>query len=319
MLDRVGALTGVSRLQESQSYVTVTFTGTPGTIIPKGTHLSATLLPYSRYITFKDTETDSTGVATVVAHFEKPGANPIVAGSIDTIENPINGITAVTNLLAGTTGRDRETDKEFRVRREKSLSLNSIALVESVHSALLNIPTVQQARVFENDGTVTDYRGIPAHTILCVVIGGTDEEVITEIMRNKSLGCGTMGDIELPWIDKSGFSHLTRFSRPTEIPIFIKVKVTPHTAATEQKVINAIIDYVHDAMVNGDDSCGGVDFAIIGQDIHSGKLYPAVLSGIGYNVTSIEVGNTAANVTISVPIGITEIGTFDSANIEVTA
>lgn len=67
------------------------------------------------------------------------------------IVTPIAGWTSLTNLDAGITGRDRETDEELRARRERSLSRLGAATVEAIRSRLLQeVDGVTSVTIFEN-------------------------------------------------------------------------------------------------------------------------------------------------------------------------
>lgn len=72
-------------------------------------------------------------------------------GSLTEILTPISGWQSLTNLKAGVTGRDIETDAELRLRRLNSIRVLGAATVEAIRARLLQeVSGVTQALVFEN-------------------------------------------------------------------------------------------------------------------------------------------------------------------------
>jgi len=72
-------------------------------------------------------------------------------GSLTEILSPINGWQSITNLLAGTLGRDIETDAELRLRRKNSIRILGAGTVEAIRARILQEVTgVTQALIFEN-------------------------------------------------------------------------------------------------------------------------------------------------------------------------
>lgn len=78
-----------------------------------------------------------------------PIATPL--GSLTQIMTPISGWNAITNLIAGVTGRNQETDAELRLRRELSFRIGGTATVEAIRARLLqDVPGVESVRIIEN-------------------------------------------------------------------------------------------------------------------------------------------------------------------------
>lgn len=107
---RVGEV-GITRKPGTKAKVSLTLTGTSGTIVPAGTaFLTAAGLEY-------ETDTDATltsGTASVNATAADVGeAYNVPAGSIVNQYNSMAGIAAVTNASAATGGTDPETDESL--------------------------------------------------------------------------------------------------------------------------------------------------------------------------------------------------------------
>lgn len=79
------------------------------------------------------------------------GPIPAPAGSLTEILTPVAGWQSLTNLDAGLTGREQETDAELRLRRAQSLHLIGSATVEAIRARLLQeVPGVTSVTIFEN-------------------------------------------------------------------------------------------------------------------------------------------------------------------------
>jgi len=79
------------------------------------------------------------------------GVIPAPIGSLTEILTPIGGWESITNLKAGVTGREIETDAELRLRRQNSINILGAATVEAIRARLLQeVSGVTQAFIFEN-------------------------------------------------------------------------------------------------------------------------------------------------------------------------
>ena len=140
-----------------------------------------------------------------------------------------------TNEVGGTSGaavlgRNEETDPEFRARREDLLRISGAATLEAIRSSLIDTAGVLQAFIFENDTDLIDVNGLPPHSFEAVVSGGEDDDVAQTIFDTKPIGIATHRDPgpdgrTIAIIDSQGFSHDIKFSRPTEIQMFVEVDI----------------------------------------------------------------------------------------------
>lgn len=122
-LDRIATLMGVSREIQQHAEVSVTFTGTVGTVIPTGFAVSTN--DNLVFNTMSDATITSDGTVAVMAECEEVWEiGNVAAGSITLIVNPIANVTSVTNYGAATGGRDKENDAEFRERMLEGLGTN---------------------------------------------------------------------------------------------------------------------------------------------------------------------------------------------------
>lgn len=116
--------------------------------------------------------------------FQFQAANPgQVLTTPNTIVKPVTvvlGVTGINNPATYTTlGVNEETDAQLKVRRLQSVGLASQGYYSSLIAALLNIPGLTSAQIFENDGE--DYNGnsedstyplgTPPHSIWVIIDG----------------------------------------------------------------------------------------------------------------------------------------------------
>ncbi len=169
-----------------------------------------------------------------------PGA---VLTTINTITVPVTvvlGVAEINNPLTYTTlGTNEETDAALRVRRQKSVSLGAQGVNAALEAALNNIPGMGSAKVYENDGSVTDSDGIPGHSIWVVVSGSAlDADIANAIYVKRNEGCGMKGDVEYVVTQPDGSPFTVRWSEVVPEDLYIKFTATslngtvlPNTAA----------------------------------------------------------------------------------------
>lgn len=165
-------------------------------------------------------KTDGTGSSIKAKDFGGSNANTVFL--FPTTE--VKGM----NSLDAELGRNLETDPELRERRELSLSQGGSGTVDALRADLLELSYVLQCFIFENDTDVTDGDGLPPHSFEAVVLGGDvdDEQEIAEtIWSGKPAGIATYGDISKTVEDSQGVDHVVKFSRPTEVPLYLELTV----------------------------------------------------------------------------------------------
>lgn len=319
MLDRVCALNGIIRLEAAPTITDVTLTGAEATLIAAGSAVSASLVPDIIFLTVEDV---TIGIGSTSASVEvqasTTGAVFLAAGGIDTIVSDIPGITAVTNPLEGITGRDRETNQQLRIRREKSVAILSESMIDSIYGRVAGINGVTDVRVYENNTTAVDELGIDPKSIWVVVKGGLDADVGGAIMETKSLGAGTRGSEVVEWLDSSGYPHEVGFDRADETDIFVDVSIySPnYNSAFGVEIKQKIVDYVAGVRA-GTVECASGKFSI-SDVVYASALYPAIVGSPDYTISEILIGLSSPGTLQSIAIAADDIASFTTANIAVT-
>lgn len=171
---------------------------------------SITNLTVSSIATFNQAES-------VVAGFLQVPLNTITS-----LVNPVAGITQVNNPLNWVDGRDLETDAELKVRYKKSVAQAGSATLDSIRAALLQLPNVTDVFIRENITYATDGNGLPPKSYECIVINGDPQNIADEIWETKPAGIETYGSITSNVTDDYGNPQSVKWSRPTEVYIWVE-------------------------------------------------------------------------------------------------
>jgi uncharacterized phage protein gp47/JayE len=230
-LNRLIKLAGLYRQAAARSYVDATITTDRTLTLPAGYAVLDDL--DQRWITTAE-QSLAIGPNTVTLVSEDFGA---VAADADTITSPADvvlGVVSVTNTLAATIGRDEETDPELRARRNRSLQAPATSTTGGLFSALGNLLGVTDLVVYENDTDVLDAeRDIAAHTIWCVIEGGTTADIIETLAKNKTGGTGIKGSVTGTYLEvlykpdgtPYHIAHDMAFDRPVDVPLYVTLTV----------------------------------------------------------------------------------------------
>lgn len=181
------------------------------------------------------------GAGSQTLTFQAAQLGPILTtlNTINQITTPTLGVLTVNNPGAPTTvGISEETDAALRIRRANSVSLPSKGYLEGLLGALLDTDGVTQAIVLENDTNAT-VGTIPGHSIWCIVLGGSDDDVAHAIYVKRNAGCGMKGSVtvNVPQIDETTFP--IQFDRPTSENLWIEFDVVAITGAIDEDYIRA--------------------------------------------------------------------------------
>lgn len=319
-LDIVSSITGTIRAQGTSSTVTLTLTGTNGTVIADGALVESTEDGSQWAISGPVTISGATA-ATAVAVL--PGATQASIGVITKIVNAQAGWSSVTNPGIATPGTAAETDAELRVKRRNGVSLPGQNQIDSTFAAISNLDNVRRVKIYENDSvSPTDANGLPIHSTAIVVDGGDDQEIAEATYFKRNPG-PIQHQLSNPVITSvvspvTGNSKDIVFNRPDQIDISIIYNITddgtlPANAA--QLIKDATLEYVDGTLVDASAGFNQSGFDI-GEDVHAGRFYTPANQVIGQYgdsyVTSITV-----NAGASVAIGFEELSRFTDANISV--
>ena len=305
-LYNLGKAIGLSLLPAQKASGYVEFTGAAGTPIPVG-FLVRTVAGL-QYAVLAAGRIDDTGKVTLPVQAVETGADyNVAAETVKEITNPMDGVSACTNPAAIDGGRGRETDEEFRDRYYQSVDYAGGVNADAIAGEIMqNVDAVYSAICYENDTDETDALGLPPHSIEVVAYGGLDEEVAAAIYRRKAAGIQTYGGRTIAVLSASGQSIDINFSRPTTVPVYLKIT----NLQTNSNFPYNGNDLIKEALINyiGGDTWGGLT---IGQDVLYMAIPGVILGvsgvvdfdlligkdGVDYSQNNIEIGTREKAVT----------------------
>lgn len=223
---------GISRKQGEKSTGSVTFTGTGGVVIPKGTLVStATGLLF---------ETDNEGI---INPAENTVTVPITAkevgyiynleiGTITKLPILIAGITAVTNKINTSGGANRETDKELLDRvLDKIRNPSNGGNIADFRRWAIEVDGIGDAKIIPGKGKVMVIPITTAKT-------APDERIISKVLKNIEVKKPIFGEVTVV--------------KPSETKVNIKAKVKIDASYSLEYVkgeyIKRIKKYIEDSV-----------------------------------------------------------------------
>lgn len=206
--------------------------------------------------------------------------------AVTEIVTPVLGWDSVTNSTVATLGSIGETDEELRERFRLSKALRAISLTDSLYAALLEVPGVEQVRLYENTQNSVDPIGQPPHSFRPVVLGGINQEVAEAIWKNRPLGIGSTGNTTVAIKDSHTNIQTVSFTRPVEVPIFVKITVKEIDDGMEEggveKIKEAVASYINTTRK-------------IGGEIVVSRLYTPANTVQGHEIESVLIGTSAGS------------------------
>lgn len=225
--------------------------------------------------------------------------------TITIMETVIAGVSGVTNpannYITGATG---ESDSEFRIRRNQTVSSPSQGFDDALQAQLLNLDNVTQAKVYNNrENTTQD--GIPAHTVWVIVEGGLSQEIGQAIYANIPPGIPMKGTQTVSVQRPSGDFETVKYDVPTAVNLYVKMDIQLLAGAIDE-------DYIKSQLAlqtfNIGQSAEGVYIATVVKDI-------VTTNGSPYNVLVSTDGTNWAE--IVTPSGLDEYFSISAANVTV--
>jgi len=313
-LDNLVAVNGITRQEATQSLVTLTASGTNGTVLPTGAQVQSDDGDvFEVYLG----ATITAGTATLLARAVEYGPIAAAAGSVTSIVSPIFGWDSVTNASDATPGVERESDAELRTRRNNSVSFPGQSMIDSIYSGVADVDGVERVVVVENDSDATLGSGQTPHSIRCIIAGGVDADVAQAIFEEKAAGIEAYGDTIVPVLDSQGYPHDIGITRPTDVPIYIDIALTTfadYPADGDDRIKQAIVDYAAGALIAGEEFN-------LGDDIIYTRLYTPINSVPGHQIDHLWVSKvnppTIADQS-NIVIADDEVGEFLTSYITVT-
>jgi hypothetical protein len=160
------------------------------------------------------------------------------------------------NLISGVAGQNSESRAAFENRRALSTAANSTGSLPSILGAVLGVPGVTQAFVYENTTSAPVFQGgvsLAAKSVYVAAYGGNPADVARAIWSRKAPGCGYgAGNVTVTVLDTSpGYSlpfpsYQVTYQVPNPLQLLFAVQIVnsvgvPADATTQIQaaIINA--------------------------------------------------------------------------------
>jgi len=321
-LDYLASNLNIFRKEAINTEATVDLTGVNGTIIPAGS--LAEDINGNKYQLKEEVTIPVSGTISGIMVAIEEGAIILESGDLNRVVDVIAGWETVNNPSAGITGIPAESDAQFRNRYIQSVKINSTSQIGSIRSKLLEIEDVQDAIVVQNDEDdpqIIDNVSINGHTIACVVLGGSDQDVIDAIGIKKPVGIPTQGDVSGTYIDNDYYTELdVNFYRATPVDIEIELQISTSFSFPSDgidQIKQNIVDYFNGSFeASPGFQTGG--YSIADNVIYS-RLFTPINQVIGHEVVSYTLGRLGGTLIIGdTVIDLNEIATISVDNINVT-
>lgn len=288
LLDALCLLSGTIRQQATKSQVVLACNLDVGTTLLAGVHQANVLNQAgNKWEVVADFTAPSTGVHNVA--FQSIATGPVTAnaGTITVITTAVAGWNSVTNSLAASPGRARESDPALRLRRQQELSAPGAGTVDAIRADVARVAGVLQCAVFENTTDLTNIDGLPPHSFEVVIWDGVgldaDNQVVAQtIWNDKPAGIYTHGAITVSVYDSGGTVRAVRFSRATQrsLELSANIQVLPGWNAGQVAEVQAAL-------------IAKVGTLKMGQDVIVEQLKAVILAAnYAWDVTSFTIGNT---------------------------
>lgn len=299
-LDVICALTGTQRSEGTPSNVTVTLTGTAGTVVPAGKRIESKTNG-SRWTT-DQTVTLTAGTATTTATCTVTGPTQADIATLTNIVDIVGGWTGVSNPSVATPGTDEQIDSSLRVERATAVGRPGDNQIDSMYGELYAVSGLRRVKIYENDTNsaavdpANNPWGLPAHSISVIVDGGAIADIGMAIYIKKNPGVllnqsGTPVSTTVTSPKYPTNTKLIRWANPIYVDMIVAV-----TVKNDGTLPSNIADLIDEAFL---------EFA-------AGDLVPA---DVGFKMQGFDIGESVPYLTLTTPIN-KVLGEFGNSYIQ---
>jgi len=244
-LDNLGSVRGVERHAATSSTVTLTLSGTAGTIITAGKRARVPGGPI--FALDADATIGGGGTIDAAATCTETGVLVADAGAITEIVDAVSGWTGVTNAAAATAGSAAWGDPTYRP--EIAAGAGDGATYHAMRRAIRALDDVSEAVVIINDGDSADAYGVPAHAYRPVVwpASGIDTDALARaIWDHAPPGIRCDGAETATVTDAEDYQTTVRWSYATQVTMWAELTITKgsdYPSGGDDLVKDAVVAY----------------------------------------------------------------------------
>jgi uncharacterized phage protein gp47/JayE len=237
LLVNVAALSGTRPQVATYSQVVANLSLNAATTVTAGAIVSVAGQPQNTWVLLANVVNAGGSPAVVPGTFRssQPGPFAANAGTLTVIQTPTIGWTAVTNPLDAKAGLSADTDATLRQRRDAELSAEGAGDIDAIRAAVLQVPGVVQAFVYENVTLITDSTGLPGKSFRVVVWDGvgllaSNNAIAQAIWGEKPSGILAFGTTASGTAtDSTGVARTVLFDRAQQVRLWVSCTTTPST------------------------------------------------------------------------------------------
>ncbi len=291
-LDDLCFLRGIKRKINEHSVCLVEFSGTDGTLIPKGSIVKNSLTDEE----FTTNEQGEITGGTFTVYATAVNAGRVVCNANTLTVTDITGAT-VNNPLDGIVGFLKESDTDLRKRL--LTYVNALSIDEELYVNLLNLQDVKYVNIVSNPELTADTNGVPAKSTAVIVLGGENKSIAKEIFLTIPADKRTFGTLsEVISSEVSKKDYVVNFSRPEAVSVAVEVTITKDTDFNTDDVgviRESILDFFADKFAISDDVL--IDFLYIPiQQDYNNNNNPFFK---GIKQVSIKINGATSNIAIA--------------------
>ncbi len=256
---------------------------------------------------------------------ETLGPQVLIAGTLLEIGTPgLTGVEGVVNIADGTTGRNRETDQEYRQRHIDRIQIGGKATPQRIRAALLELEDastgallVEFCRVDQNKSDAVDSEGRPPHSYEVTVIGdATDLQVAQVILDTGPAGIQAYGDTVVEVEDEQGEPQEIGLTSGTEIYLHLDITITAGEGFPDEdptaSILEALVEYLEDTLALGQ------DFYMVMANLPILSTVQGVASIVVETATTLVLPGAPVFSAVDVTVGTQEILRIESDRISIT-
>lgn len=308
-LDRLMPFAGITRNSATRAEHEIEFTGDASYEVPVG-FLVGTTSGETFYLA-NNVVLDENGVGTGLVQCTELGEIGNVSdGEITQIINPDASVHKITHKGIVMIGKETETDAELRERFSVAIEGSGSGTLASIRGAVMRVNGVNSCIVIENDGDETDSDGRPPHSFEVLVYASEtlDQQIAEAIFSKKPLGIKSFGKVSATVVDASGDQKEVKFSRVSEVPIYINVGVAVDASFEidgVEQIQNILSDYIN--------------YSDNGEDVIYSSLYRYIFSVTGVkDVLSLSISTDGAAYSASnVIVASDKVARLSASNVKV--
>lgn len=251
LLDQIASLTNTRRRPPTRSRVVAAVNLDPSVMLAAGAIAAVRGQPDAQFRSVSAVANSGDAPADVPAIFEALTTGPIPApvGELTVIVTPRAGWNSITNPAAAALGLERMTDDELREQRLIELATPGRRTRRSIQAAVARVDGVQSVAVIENASISPDSEGRPGKSFEVVVWDGAvpaadDSAIAQAIWDRRPETATTHGATIGTATDEDGASREVRFTRATQLPVYVSVEVVLRDAPAgwEDAVRAAVVE-----------------------------------------------------------------------------